>query len=370
MTASAPWACVAIGYTANACFENIAARPGPRNTRNARPVCGSTNPHAPCTNAVDREAAILPWGAPEGVGRISPLDASAGYLAEVRAAWNSRFPDHPLERQELAITVPASFDEAARALTVEAARRAGLPDFRLLEEPQAACYDWLWRNRRRLAEALAGTRLLLVVDVGGGTTDLTLIRIEHDDDEGPVLTRVAVGNHLLLGGDNMDLALAHQVEQQIAGSGPRLAAVELGQLVAQCRTVKERLLAGNAPSSATVTLLGGGSRLIGGARSAELSREAVRERLRQMLALTPPGVETPLDAGLQAFVSGESDAYPRYLTEAWLVGDPGEVAAQVQAYVAAGVDHFLLWFMDAPDAEGMRLFMEQVRPRFTQRSDP
>ena len=230
-----------------------------------------------CHGAVDREAAILPWGAPEGVGRISPLDASAGYLAEVRAAWNSRFPDHPLERQELAITVPASFDEAARALTVEAARRAGLPDFRLLEEPQAACYDWLWRNRRRLAEALAGTRLLLVVDVGGGTTDLTLIRIEHDDDEGPVLTRVAVGNHLLLGGDNMDLALAHQVEQQIAAQGSRLGAAELGQLVAQCRTVKERLLAGNAPSSATVTLLGGGSRLIGGARSAELSREAVRE---------------------------------------------------------------------------------------------
>jgi molecular chaperone DnaK (HSP70) len=228
-----------------------------------------------CHGAVDREAAILPWGAPEGVDKISPLDASASYLAEVRAAWSGRFPDDPLERQELAITVPASFDEAARALTVEAARRAGLPHFRLLEEPQAACYDWLWRNRRRLAEELADARLLLVVDVGGGTTDLTLIRVAHDAEEGPILTRVAVGNHLLLGGDNMDLALAHRVEQQIAGESRRLAAAELGQLVAQCRTVKERLLAGNAPSSATVTLLGSGARLIGGARSAELTREAV-----------------------------------------------------------------------------------------------
>lgn len=232
-----------------------------------------------CHGSVDREAAILPWGAPEGVPRISPVDASASFLAEVRAAWNSRFPDHPLERQELVVTVPASFDEAARALTVEAARRAGLPNFRLLEEPLAACYDWLWRHRRRLSEALAATRLLLVVDVGGGTTDFTLIRVEHDEDEGAVLTRVAVGNHLLLGGDNMDLALAHHLESRLAGPGGRLTASELGLLAAQCRTVKERLLACNAPASATATLLGGGSRLIGGARSAELTREAVREQV-------------------------------------------------------------------------------------------
>ena len=171
--------------------------------------------------AVDRSAAILPWGGAEDVAKVSPISASASYLAHLRAAWNHRFPAHALEAQEIVLTVPASFDEAARALTLEAAKLAGLNRLRLLEEPQAAFYDWLLHHRDRLSDALAGTRLVLVCDVGGGTTDLTLIRTGIDGGV-PVLTRVGVGDHLMLGGDNMDLALAHVAESRLAASGGRL----------------------------------------------------------------------------------------------------------------------------------------------------
>lgn len=224
--------------------------------------------------AADRTAAILPWGAPEEVAKVSPVEASASYLRHVRAAWNSQHPDAPLEQQDVVVTVPASFDEAARTLTLEAAKLAGLPKLRLLEEPQAVCYDWLWQHRKQLRQHLDGVRLLLVCDVGGGTTDLTLIKVEPGEDE-PKLTRIAVGNHLMLGGDNIDLTLAHRAEQRLLGEDKRLSAAELSQLVEQCRLAKERLLAEDAPETATVTLLGGGSRLIGGSRSVTLERDEV-----------------------------------------------------------------------------------------------
>ncbi|HAF55799.1 MAG TPA: molecular chaperone DnaK [Thauera sp.] len=233
---------------------------------------------------VDRNAAILPWGAGDDVPNVSPVVASASYLAHVRAAWNARHPDAPLEAQDLVLTVPASFDEGARALTVEAARLAGLPRLRLLEEPQAAFHDWLFRHRERLAEELAGSRLVLVCDVGGGTTDLTLIQVEPaaDGRSPPRLTRIGVGDHLMLGGDNMDLALAHLVERRLhaggGAAGERLSAARLSQLVQRCRVAKEQLLAADAPDKVTVTLLGAGARLIGGARSVELGRDEV-ERL-------------------------------------------------------------------------------------------
>ncbi len=247
---------------------------------------------------VDRTAPILPWGADDGVDKVSPLAASASYLAHVRAAWNAGFPDDPLERQDLVLTVPASFDEGARALTVEAARLAGLPTLRLLEEPQAAFHDWLFRHRNELDSALGDARSILVCDVGGGTTDLTLIRVEPGDANapgpespggpagprsagprtaGPKLTRVGVGDHLMLGGDNMDLTLAHVVEPRL-GAGAKLSAARFSQLVHRCRIAKERLLAADAPERVTVTLLGAGSRLVGGAASAELTRDEV-ERL-------------------------------------------------------------------------------------------
>jgi molecular chaperone DnaK (HSP70) len=224
--------------------------------------------------SVDRTAAILPWGAAEDVPKVSPLAANASYLAHVRAAWNHRFGQHPLERQEVVLTVPASFDEGARALTVEAARLAGLPAARLLEEPQAAFYDWLYRHRDELEAQLQDTRLVLVCDVGGGTTDLTLIRVQPGA-HGPQLTRIGVGDHLMLGGDNMDLGLAHVAEGRIAEPGVRLSTTQMSQLIQQCRSAKERLLAPEAPLRATVTVLGAGARLIGGARSTELSRSEV-----------------------------------------------------------------------------------------------
>ncbi|MBL8398720.1 MAG: hsp70 family protein [Candidatus Accumulibacter sp.] len=227
--------------------------------------------------AVDRTAPILPWGADEGIGKVSPVEASASYLAHVRAAWRHRFPQAPLEEQQLILTVPASFDDAARALTLAAAWQAGLPNLRLLEEPQAAFYDWLFRHQDTLTTDLAATRLLLVCDIGGGTTDLTLIRVAMRDGE-PQLTRIGVGDHLMLGGDNMDLALAHLVESRLSAGEGRLSAARFSQLVARCRIAKEQLLNGDAPATTTLTLLGGGGRLIGGARHIELGREEV-ERL-------------------------------------------------------------------------------------------
>ncbi|RFP20483.1 molecular chaperone DnaK [Duganella sp. BJB488] len=226
---------------------------------------------------VDRMAPILPWGAEPDVAKVSPVAASASYLAHVRAAWNARFPAHPLEHQQLVLTIPASFDEGARALTLEAARSAGLPDLRLLEEPQAAFYDWLFRQRATLAADLADTRLVLVCDVGGGTTDFSLIKVEMIDGQ-PQISRIGVGNHLILGGDNMDLALAHLVEARMAGGDgtqARLSASRLSQLAERCRAAKELLLAADAPERTTVTLLGSGSRLIGSSRSAELTRDEV-----------------------------------------------------------------------------------------------
>jgi molecular chaperone DnaK (HSP70) len=224
---------------------------------------------------VDRSAPILPWGAPDEVPKISPLAASAGYLAHLRAAWNTRFAGQPLEQQRIVLTIPASFDEGARALTLEAARLAGLPQVRLLEEPQAALYDWLYRHRDNLKTGLAGARLVLVADVGGGTTDFSLVKVELTAGE-PVLTRIGVGNHLILGGDNMDLALAHLVESRLGSvDGARLSSGRLAQLTERCRAAKEQLLAPDAPDQVGVTLLGAGARLIGASRTVQLTRDDV-----------------------------------------------------------------------------------------------
>ena len=227
--------------------------------------------------SVDHTAEILPWGSQaDDVQKVSPLDASASYLAYVRTVWGHKFPDAPLEKQSIVITVPASFDETARSLTLEAAKIAGLPDIRLLEEPQAVFYDWLRRNTGNIKTALEKVHLLLICDVGGGTTDLTLIKVEQGEKE-PKLTRIGVGDHLMLGGDNIDLALAHVAEGRITTDNKKLSAADLSQLLDQCRIAKERLLADDAPEQLSVTLLGGGSRLIGGSRSAKLSRDEVRK---------------------------------------------------------------------------------------------
>ncbi len=225
--------------------------------------------------SVDHSADILPWGSSDDIDKVSPIDASASYLAHIRTVWGHKFPDAPLEQQDVVITVPASFDEGARSLTLEAARIAGLQSVRLLEEPQAVCYDWLRRHAGNFKQTLADVHLLLVCDVGGGTTDLTLIKVEQGEQE-PKLTRIGVGDHLMLGGDNIDLALAHLAESRLGGAGKRLSPADLSQLIEQCRIAKERLLAEDAPEQTTVTLLGGGSKLIGSSRVVTLTREEVR----------------------------------------------------------------------------------------------
>lgn len=227
-----------------------------------------------CHPGVDRSAPILPWGAPADVAKLSPVDASALLLSHMARAWDFAHPDAPLAQQEVVITVPASFDEAARALTVSAARKAGLEKFTLVEEPQAAFYDYTARHRADLARVLAGVRLVLVVDVGGGTTDFTLVHAGVSP-EGPMLRRLAVGEHLMLGGDNMDAALARRVEEKLFSDGRRLSATQWTQAIQAARTAKEALLGPHPPERYGVSLVAEGSRLLGGALSTELSREEV-----------------------------------------------------------------------------------------------
>lgn len=224
--------------------------------------------------SVDRQAAILPWSAAEGVRKVSPVVATASYLSHIRHAWDQQFPESPLADQELIVTIPASFDDAARSLTLEAAKLAGLNDLLLLEEPQAVVYDWLNRHLDQAAQELAHTRLILVCDLGGGTTDLSLVSVAVKGDDID-LKRVAVGDHLMLGGDNVDLALAHQAEKQVTQDGKKLSASALSQLIQQSRKAKELLLSPNAPDEATITVLGSGSKLIGGARKAQVQKADV-----------------------------------------------------------------------------------------------
>jgi hypothetical protein len=222
-----------------------------------------------------RTSPILPWGAPEEVRKLSPVDASARYLQYLKYVWNCRAAQPSglsLEREDVLITVPASFDEEARELTLRAASEAGFGNVTLLEEPQAACYAWIdsmgeaWRKTLRVGD------LLLVVDIGGGTTDFSLIAVgEHDGDL--ALERVAIGDHILLGGDNMDLALARLMQQRLQGEGHRIDTWQLQALWHQCRLAKETLFANADQDMHPITVLGKGSRLIGGTIRGELRRD-------------------------------------------------------------------------------------------------
>ena len=227
-----------------------------------------------CHAGVDRQAPILPWGAPPDVPKISPVEASARILQHLARTWELEHPGEPLSAQEVVLTVPASFDEAARALTVSAARQAGFEKFTLVEEPQAAFYDFTARHRTELARALDGVRLVLVVDVGGGTTDFTLVHAAVLP-EGPVLRRLAVGEHLMLGGDNMDAALAKRTEEKLGTR--RLSANQWTQLVLAARGAKEALLGASPPERVGLSVVSEGSRLVGGALSTELTREEAEQ---------------------------------------------------------------------------------------------
>lgn len=231
-----------------------------------------------CHAGVDRTAEVLPWhGAPEAT-RLSPVEASARYLLHIREAWNWQHPDSPLEEQDVVLTVPASFDEVARELTVKAAARAGLTRLVLLEEPQAAFYAWIDAQRDAWASQVHPGQTILVCDVGGGTTDFTLIRVRQGEQGRVNFHRVAVGEHLMLGGDNLDLALAHHVESCVAGSG-RLPPRQWSVLVQACRRAKETLLAHTPPEHVVLHLPTAGSRLIGGSQQVSLGRAEVEEIL-------------------------------------------------------------------------------------------
>ncbi len=218
-----------------------------------------------CHPGVDRGAAILPWGEGEGA-KLSPIAAQALVLAHIREAWDDAHPDAPFVDQEVLVTVPASFDEAARELTLQAATTAGYPAVVLLEEPQAAFYAWV--DQTKGGKGLEPGEHVLVFDVGGGTTDFTLIDVEADG-----FTRSAVGDHLLLGGDNLDLTLAKIVEQRVvAKSGKKLDALQWHALVHACRLAKETLLSGHAPATAPIVVQSRGSKLIGGTLRDEISQ--------------------------------------------------------------------------------------------------
>ncbi len=238
-----------------------------------------------CHPGVDRTADLLPWhGAPD-VDRLSPVEASARYLAHFARAWDAKFRKHPLAEQEIVLTLPASFDEVARELTVKAAARAGLPRVVLIEEPQAAFYAWLDNHADNWEELVEPGQKILVCDIGGGTSDFTLIRVRRGEAGKVRFHRVAVGDHLILGGDNLDLALAHHLEPRLAGgqstdeTPAKLPPRQWAVLARSCRQVKETLLGDDAPGQFTVNLPGSGSRLIGGGLQTEVDREEVRDVL-------------------------------------------------------------------------------------------
>jgi molecular chaperone DnaK (HSP70) len=247
-------------------------------------------------SGVDRTAALLPVNAPEGVAKVSPVEASRRYLEHMRQAWNHEHAETPFEEQDVLLTVPASFDEVARELTEHAAAEAGYKNIVLLEEPQAAFYAWIerhpdWRERVAVGD------LILVVDIGGGTTDFTLITVT--DRAGELqLERVAVGEHILLGGDNIDLALARGVEQALAAKNVKLDMLQLHALWQNCRVGKEKLLdEGNGDAHYPVTILGKGTGLVGGTIKAKLERTEIERIL--------------LDGFFPAVASGEMPVRPR-----------------------------------------------------------
>ncbi len=280
-----------------------------------------------CHPGVDRRAPLLPADAPEEVHRISPLTASIRYLSHLRWAWEQAHPEAPFDAQDVTVTIPASFDPAARELTAEAARAAGFQQLTLLEEPQAALYSWIqgsagdWRKQVRPGD------VILVVDVGGGTTDLSLMAVLENAGE-LSLQRVAVGEHILLGGDNMDLALAYGVARKLAAEGRQLDAWQTRALAHACRAAKEALLGDASLDSVPVVVPSRGSKLIGGSVRTEVTRAELAQILvdgffpqvavsdkpvvRARAALTQLGLPYAQDAAvtrhLAAFLSRQAGA--------------------------------------------------------------
>ena len=280
-----------------------------------------------CHSGVNRRDAFLPAGSPEEVTKVSPLAATQAYLEHLKNAWNHSHPEHKIENQDVTITVPASFDPAARDLTAEAARSAGFEHLTLLEEPQAALYNWIdnsndtWRDQVNVGD------IVLVVDIGGGTTDLSLVEVtEHDGNL--ALERIAVGEHILLGGDNMDLALAYRLKVKLAEQGKELQPWQVQAMTHACRDAKEALLKDTNLESVPIVVPSRGSKLLGATLKTELTQQEVQQTLvdgffpkvavrehpvqRSRGALTQMGLPYAQDAGITrhiaAFLSKQANA--------------------------------------------------------------
>ncbi len=232
-----------------------------------------------CQSAVDRTADILPREAEPPEPMVSPVEASARYLVHLRNAWNHAMaaadPQQLFENQDIVLTVPASFDEEARELTVDAARQAGLQNLTLLEEPLAAFYAWVAEHQNAVREHLRDGELVLICDIGGGTSDFSLVRA-HVQGGNVEFERTAIGEHLLLGGENLDLALARRVEQKL---NAKLSLRQRHALRIACSAAKERLLADESIESLPIDILGGGRAVVGQMLSSELTRDEVVELL-------------------------------------------------------------------------------------------
>ena len=235
-----------------------------------------------CHTAVNRRDKILPWKGNDESNKVSPLEASTLYLKHLVNSWNAQFEaidsELKLEKQEVVLTVPASFDADARDFTMEAAKEAGFKKISLLEEPQAAFYSWLEANKDTWREQVQEGDVILVIDVGGGTSDFTLIAVESDQGN-LFLNRLAVGEHILLGGDNMDLALAYELSRQLTAKNVKLDLAQMVALSHACRTAKEKLLGDKDLRSWPMTILGRGSKMISGTIKCELERSILEKVL-------------------------------------------------------------------------------------------
>ncbi|EJG1639265.1 Hsp70 family protein [Vibrio alginolyticus] len=280
-----------------------------------------------CHAGVNRRDAFLPAGSPEEVEKVSPLRATELYLEHLKDAWNHTNPNHNLADQDVTITVPASFDPAARDLTAEAARNVGFVHLTLLEEPQAALYNWIDNSNDKWRDEVEVGDIVLVVDIGGGTTDLSLVEVTEDDGN-LTLNRIAVGEHILLGGDNMDLALAYRLKMKLAQEGKELQPWQVQAMTHACRDAKEALLNDSELQSVPIVVPSRGSKLLGATLKTELTQEEVQQTLvdgffpqvaitdhpvqRNRGALTQMGLPYAQDAGITrhiaAFLSKQANA--------------------------------------------------------------
>lgn len=291
-----------------------------------------------CHAGVDRRSALLPLDAPPEVTKLSPVEATRHYLQHLQAAWNAAHPEAPFAEQEITITIPASFDPAARELTLEAAQAANYPHLTLLEEPQAALYSWIQNSGGNWRKQVQPGDIILVLDVGGGTSDFSLIAVTQEDGI-LQLQRVAVGDHILLGGDNMDLTLAHVVARQLsAANGTQLDAWQMRALGYACRSAKEQLLANPELPSLPLVIPSRGSKLIGGSIRTELTREQVTQTILegffpQVAASARPAQRTRAGLSQIGLPYAQDAGITRHL--AALLGRQVQATAELPGFQAA-----------------------------------